>query len=129
MRHLRRKKDSLLSMTSAVALIAATVAIAAPARADDAVNQKWIDSEFQPSTLSKADQLKELQWYAKAAEPFKGMEINVVSETITTHEYEVQDAGKSLHRDHWHQAQARFDPGRRRGRKAADPDAVRQERL
>ncbi|MDB5517181.1 MAG: putative periplasmic binding transporter protein probable sugar binding precursor, partial [Tardiphaga sp.] len=31
-------------------------------------------------------QLKELQWYENAAQPFKGMEINVVSETITTHE-------------------------------------------
>src|SRR5712691_11234468 len=96
MRHLRRKKDSLLTMTSAVALIAATVTMAGPARADDAVNQKWIDSEFQPSTLSKADQLKELQWYAKAAEPFKGMEINVVSETITTHEYESKTLAKAF---------------------------------
>src|SRR5439155_24362525 len=88
MRHLRRSKDSLLTMTSAAALIAASVTIAAPARADDAVNQRWIDSEFQPSTLSKADQLKELQWFEKAAAPFKGMDINIVSETITTHEYE-----------------------------------------
>ena len=88
MRHLRgRTKDSLLTMTSAITLIAASVTIAAPARADDAVNQRWIDSEFQPSTLSKADQMKELQWFAKAAEPFKGMDINIVSETITTHEY------------------------------------------
>src|SRR5712675_2170282 len=96
MRRLRRTKDSLLTMTSAVALIAATVTMAAPARADDAVNQKWIDSEFQPSTLSKADQMKELQWYAKAAEAFKGMEINVVSETITTHEYESKTLAKAF---------------------------------
>ena len=65
-------KESFLTMTSAAALIAASVTIAAPARADDAVNQRWIDSEFQPSTLSKADQLKELQWFEKAAAPFKG---------------------------------------------------------
>src|SRR4029079_16032151 len=96
MRRLRRTKDSLLTMTSAVALIAASVTIATPARADDAVNQKWIDSEFQPSTLSKADQMKELQWFAKAAEPFKGMDINVVSETITTHEYESQTLAKAF---------------------------------
>jgi glycerol transport system substrate-binding protein len=48
-------KESFLTMTSAAALIAASVTMAAPARADDAVNQRWIDSEFQPSTLSKAD--------------------------------------------------------------------------
>ena len=83
-------------MTSAVALIAASVTLAAPARADDAVNQRWIDSEFQPSTLSKADQLKELQWFEKAAAPFKGMEINVVSETITTHEYESRTLAKAF---------------------------------
>ena len=65
-------KEGFLTMTSAVALIAASVTIAAPARADDAVNQKWIDSEFQPSTLSKADQMKELQWYAKSRRALQG---------------------------------------------------------
>src|SRR5438094_10634048 len=89
-------KENFLTMTSAAALIAASVTIAAPARADDAVNQRWIDSEFQPSTLSKADQMKELQWFAKAAEPFKGMDINVVSETITTHEYESKTLAKAF---------------------------------
>lgn len=49
---------------------------------------KWINSEFQPSTLSKKEQLAEMEWFIKAAEPFKGMEINVLSETIPTHEYE-----------------------------------------
>src|SRR5207245_391533 len=49
-----------------------------------------------PSTLSKADQLKELQWFEKAAAPFKGMEINVVSETITTHEYESRTLAKAF---------------------------------
>src|SRR5471032_741154 len=89
-------KDSYLAMTSAAALIAASVTMAAPAFADDATAQKWIDSEFQPSTLSKADQLKELQWFEKAAQPFKGMEINVVSETITTHEYEAKTLAKAF---------------------------------
>ena len=50
--------------------------------------KEWIDVEFQPSTLSKDDQLKEMEWFVKAAEPFQGMEINVLSETIPTHEYE-----------------------------------------
>ena len=45
-------------------------------------------NEFQPSTLSKEEQTKELAWFTKAAEPFRGMTINVVSETLTTHEYE-----------------------------------------
>src|SRR4029077_6872955 len=101
MRHLRGRnspltKNNFLMMTSAAALIATSVTMAAPARADDAVNQIWIDSEFQPSTLSKADQMKELQWFAKAAEPFKGMEINVVSETLTTHTYESKTLAKAF---------------------------------
>src|SRR3954466_13885666 len=97
MRTLRgRLKENLLAMTSAAALMAASVTVAAPAFADDAVNQRWIDSEFQPSTLSKADQLKELQWFEKAAQPFKGMEINGVSETITTHEYESKTLAKAF---------------------------------
>src|SRR6476660_9347966 len=101
MRQLRKRnrplsKGSFLTMTSAAALIAASITLAAPASADDATAQRWIDSEFQPSTLSKADQMKELQWYAKAAEPFNVREINVVSETITTHEYESQTLAKAF---------------------------------
>src|ERR1700750_3206673 len=101
MRRLERKKGPLtttrfITLTSAAALIAASVALASPAFADDATAQRWIDSEFQPSTLSKADQLKELQWFEKAAQPFKGMEINIVSETITTHEYEARTLAKAF---------------------------------
>ena len=93
MRHLERRKGGLtptriLMMTSAVALMAASAAVTAPAYADEAAAKKWIDSEFQPSTLSKEDQMKEMQWFIKAAEPFKGMEINAVSEALTVHEYE-----------------------------------------
>ena len=76
MRHLRRKgsstRNSFLTMSSTAVLIAASVTMAAPAFADDATAQKWIDSEFQPSTLSKADQLKELQWFEKAAAALQG---------------------------------------------------------
>src|SRR3979411_2317560 len=101
MRHFRRRngpltKKSFLTMTSAAALIAASVTIASPALADDATAQRWIDSEFQPSTLSKDEQLKELQWFEKAAQPFKGMEISVVSETITTHEYESKTLARAF---------------------------------
>ncbi len=51
MRHLTGK-CRLLTMVSAAALMTASAAIM-PARADDAVNQKWIDNEFQPSTLRR----------------------------------------------------------------------------
>src|SRR5438445_13564829 len=101
MRHLERSKRPLsgsriLMMTSAVALIAASAAITAPAFADEAAAKKWIDSEFQPSTLSKDDQMKEMQWFIRAAAPFKGMEINAVSETLTVHEYESKTLAKAF---------------------------------
>ena len=76
---------SLFKTVSAAALL--LVLGVAPALADKAAAKKWIDSEFQPSTLSKEDQMKELEWFIKAAKPFKGMEINVLSEDIPTHEY------------------------------------------
>ncbi|WP_051609301.1 ABC transporter substrate-binding protein [Fodinicurvata fenggangensis] len=58
------------------------------AMADMEAAERWIDEEFQPSTLSKEEQMKEMEWFIKAAEPFRDMDINVVSETLTTHEYE-----------------------------------------
>ena len=48
----------------------------------------WVDREFQPSTLTREEQISELTWFTEAAAPYRGMTINVVSETLTTHEYE-----------------------------------------
>ena len=73
---------------TAVAALLVAASLASPASAGMAEAKKWIDSEFQPSVLSPAEQLKEMEWFVKAAAPFKGMEINVLSETIPTHEYE-----------------------------------------
>ena len=57
----------------------------------------WIDKEFQPSTLSKDKQQAEMDWFIKAAEPYKGMVINVVSESIDTHWYEASTLAKAFH--------------------------------
>ena len=88
-------KDRFL-LSSALGLIALVSLSAMPAAADEAAAKKWIDEEFQPSTLSKADQMKEMQWFINAAKPFAGMEINVVSETITTHEYEAKTMARAF---------------------------------
>jgi glycerol transport system substrate-binding protein len=85
-------KRTLVATASVFALVLATGA----ARADMEAAKRWIDSEFQPSTLSKDDQAKEMEWFIKAAAPFKGLEINVVSETITTHEYEAKALAKAF---------------------------------
>ncbi len=82
-------------VTAAVAAAAvALYASASFAGIDEA--KKWVNDEFQPSTLSKADQMKEMQWFIDAAAPFKGMEINVLSETIPTHEYESKTLTKAF---------------------------------
>ncbi len=61
-----------------------------------AAAERWVDEEFQPSTLSREEQLAEMEWFIKAAAPYRGMDINVVSETITTHEYESQVLAKAF---------------------------------
>ncbi|GAB5374439.1 MAG: ABC transporter substrate-binding protein [Acuticoccus sp.] len=76
-------KRLLLASTCLFALAAA-----GPALADMAAADRWIDEEFQRSTLTKEEQRAEMEWFVKAAEPFQGMEINVLSETIPTHTYE-----------------------------------------
>ena len=73
-------------VTAGIAAAVALYASASFAGMEEA--KKWVNEEFQPSTLSMADQMKEMQWFIDAAAPFKGMEINVLSETIPTHEYE-----------------------------------------
>ena len=80
----------------AVAAVAAATLVAFPCHGGMDEAKRWIDREFQPSTLSKEQQLKEMEWFVNAAEPFKGMEINVLSETIPTHEYESKTLTKAF---------------------------------
>ena len=56
-------------------LVAALLVAAGLVQADDDAKYKeaaikWIDTEFQPSTLSKEDQLKEMEWFIQASKPF-----------------------------------------------------------
>ncbi|UFS56390.1 ABC transporter substrate-binding protein [Comamonadaceae bacterium M7527] len=84
-----------LSITAfAVAAACTGLAIAGEPEA-----KKWVDSEFQPSTLSKSQQMAEMKWFIDAAAKLKKMgvnEISVVSETITTHEYESKVLAKAF---------------------------------
>jgi glycerol transport system substrate-binding protein len=61
-----------------------------------AAARRWMEEEFSPSTLSIDEQMAEMEWLIRAAEPFRGMEINVVSETITTHEYEANTMARAF---------------------------------
>jgi glycerol transport system substrate-binding protein len=82
----------------APAAAGATPAAAAPTAAQGGAEaaKKWIDNEFQPSVLSKDEQAKEMAWFVAAAKPFAGLEINVLSETIPTHEYESKTLAKAF---------------------------------
>ncbi|MCU0832404.1 MAG: ABC transporter substrate-binding protein [Rhizobiaceae bacterium] len=59
-----------------------------PAFADSAAALRWIETEFTRSTLTKEQQIAEMEWFINAAKPFAGMEINALSEGIPTHTYE-----------------------------------------
>ncbi|HLV29674.1 MAG TPA: extracellular solute-binding protein, partial [Burkholderiaceae bacterium] len=83
-----------IALTSAILALFATQGHAGEAEA-----KKWIEDEFQPSTLSRDQQLQEMQWFIQAAEKLrqKGVnEISVVSETITTHEYEAKTLARAF---------------------------------
>jgi glycerol transport system substrate-binding protein len=81
---------------SAVAMFAAAVSMSGTSFAGGDEAKKWVEKEFQPSALSKEEQIKEMDWFIKAAEPFKGLEINVLSETIPTHTYESETLTKAF---------------------------------
>ncbi|MBD1556307.1 carbohydrate ABC transporter substrate-binding protein [Vibrio sp. S9_S30] len=87
-------KKTYLGRCMALALL--MTAVSPMASADMAAAKKWLESEFTPSTLSVDKQQEEMQWFIDAAQPFKGMEINVASETITTHEYESKVLAKAF---------------------------------
>jgi len=80
-------RNQILTATTALGLLLA----AAPAYADMDAARAFLDAEIGDlSTLSRAEQEAEMQWFIDAAAPFQGMDIKVVSETITTHEYEAR---------------------------------------
>tara|TARA_R110002049_G_scaffold188402_1_gene356784 strand:- start:12702 stop:14399 length:1698 start_codon:yes stop_codon:yes gene_type:complete len=75
-------------MKSSTALAVTLGLLAGPVFADMDAAQKFLDENIERSALSREEQEAEMQFFVDAAEPFKGMDIKVVSETITTHEYE-----------------------------------------
>ena len=91
-----RHKPPMKRLPLMLALAVALGMAASHATADMAAAEKWAAEEFQPSTLTPEEQKAEMEWFIKAAEPFKGMDIRVVSETITTHSYESKTLAKAF---------------------------------
>ncbi len=67
--------------------------------ADPVAATRWVDKEFKPSTLTREQQLLEMQWFMQTAERLKDKgvrSIHVVSEKIDTHEYEAATLAKAF---------------------------------
>ncbi|MDW3118885.1 ABC transporter substrate-binding protein [Roseovarius pacificus] len=80
-----------LSLKSTTALGLALSLLSAPAFAGMDEARAFLDDEIgDQSALSREEQEAEMQWFVDAAQPFAGMDIRVVSETIATHEYEAK---------------------------------------
>ncbi|MGR3496638.1 ABC transporter substrate-binding protein [Citreimonas sp.] len=80
-----------LSLKSTTALALALGLASGPAFAGMEEARQFLDEEIGDlSALTREEQEAEMQWFIDAAQPFEGMDINVVSETITTHTYESQ---------------------------------------
>ena len=124
-----RRQQMKIALDIAVAFAAAALALGQGAWAGEAEAKKWIDSEFQPSTLTQgaADGRDEVVHRRGQEAAGQGREGDLGG--VRDHHHarvRVEDAGQGLRGDHRHQGQARPDPGRRRGREAADLDAVGQ---
>lgn len=90
----KKYSTKLTKLASAASLICFVTS--GSAYADMGAAKKWVDKEFQPSSISKDAQMAEMQWFIEAAKPFKGMDIKVLSEIITTHEYESGTLAKAF---------------------------------
>lgn len=91
---MNNKKMKYLSL-----VMSGSFLIAAHTQAEDQYRQaaeRWVDNNFQRSTLSREEQLAELEWFIEAAEPFRGLEISTVAEGLTTHEYESSVLAKAF---------------------------------
>ena len=85
-----------LGVTIGISVALSSVSISVYAQSAIETAKSLIETEFSPSTLTKQQQLDELEWFIEAAKPFKGMSINVASETIATHTYESQVLAKAF---------------------------------
>ena len=94
------RNSLLISGALAAAVVVGVTVHAQSATASSTANMaaatRWVNTEFQPSTLSKAQQMKEMAWFIDAAKPYRGMTITVASETLTTHKYESEVLAKAF---------------------------------
>ena len=79
-------KNKRIQLTAiAGSLLLASTALHAQSEDARAIAERLVDAHFQNSTLTREEQIEELLWFAQAAEPFRGLEVNTVAEGLTTH--------------------------------------------
>jgi glycerol transport system substrate-binding protein len=86
-------RRSVLRGATALGLGASLAATRAYAEEDAlrmAAARRWVIAEFTPSTLAVDEQMAEMAFFIRAAEPLRGQQVYVVSETLATHEYEAR---------------------------------------
>ena len=89
-----KKLPKMLLLSAAISMATMSMTVSADQYSDAA--GKWLNKEFTASTLNQTEQQKEMAWFTEAAKPFRGMTINVASETIATHEYESKVLAKAF---------------------------------
>ncbi len=92
-----KRRDVLKAAAATAAVGSAAILTSTPTYAQQVdAAKKWVDAEFQPSTLSKDEQMAEMEWFIKAAAPFKGMKVSCVSEILSIHDYESKTLTKAF---------------------------------
>ncbi len=64
-------ETAVMKMRMSALAMAAALACGRGARAGEADAKKWVDSEFQPSSLAKDQQMAEMKWFIDAAAKLK----------------------------------------------------------
>lgn len=84
------KLRRILVVVSVLSLLAISTALLTSAQEETPMEaaERWIDEEFQPSAISREEQMQEMAWFVEACEPYRGMEIRSTAENIRTHVYE-----------------------------------------
>ena len=90
------KYPKTLLLSAAIGSVGLGLSFQASADQYSDAARKWVNEKFDDSTLTKEEQMKEMEWFIQAAKQFRGMDINVVSETIAVHEYESSVLAKAF---------------------------------
>ncbi len=89
-------RRTLTTIAALAVLGAAVCSCDAPVPRDSrAAIERWAN-EFQPSAIDRESVVRELEWFARAARPYRGLEIRSVAEDIKTHRWEAEVLAKAF---------------------------------